>query len=163
MRRYVHRSLDLLDKAALAFAQGSIVLMMLLISADAFGRYLFNKPLQGAYEITTLYLMVVLTYMGIAPTYSSGRHITLDVLGSWGKHRVLRVFRLIVVLAAMSFLTVYASQEAYEKFRTGDTTFGLIQFPLYWSYVWVPVGCGLLVARIAADLFFPREAAPTHD
>lgn len=163
MRRYVHEPLDLLDRVALGFAQVSIVLMMFMISADAIGRYLFTQPLQGTYEVTTLYLMVILTYLGIPVTYTSGRHITLDVLGRWGKNRYLRIFRLIIILAVMGFLTWHASHEAYEKFRSGDTTFGLIQFPLYWSYVWFPIGCGLLALRVLGDIFFPRERKPAHD
>jgi TRAP-type C4-dicarboxylate transport system permease small subunit len=45
-------------------------------------------------------------------------------------------------------VTYFTATEAIERFRNLDTTFGAIQFPIYWSYVWVPLGCGLLSLRL---------------
>ncbi len=163
MRGYVHRTLDLLDRLTLALAQASIVIMMLLISADAIGRYLVSRPIQGTFEVTTYYLMVVLTYLGIPIMYTKGRHIKLDILGKWSHNRFIEMFRSAIILAVMGFITWHASIEAFGKFRAGDTTFGIIQFPLYWSYVWFPIGCGLLSLRILSDLFFHRERETGHD
>ena len=36
----------------------STFVLMLLTTADAGGRYLFNRPITGAYEITCNYLMM---------------------------------------------------------------------------------------------------------
>ena len=49
--------------------------IMCLTSADALSRYLLNRPIIGAYEITEKYLMVATIFLGfpspIAAAYSS--------------------------------------------------------------------------------------------
>lgn len=158
MPKILEKGLSALDRICLAVAQLAIFVMMLSITADALGRYFFNRPLQGSFEFTTLYLMVILTFLGLPATYASGGHIRLDVLRPW----LMRipgnpVERLNSLIAAgvFGFLAWYSGIEAISKFVERDATFGVIQFPLYWSYVWVPVGCGLLALRLAVEVIFP--------
>ena len=40
------------------------IVIMGLTSADALSRYLFNRPITGAYEITEKYLMVAAIFLG---------------------------------------------------------------------------------------------------
>ncbi|MEO3387919.1 TRAP transporter small permease [Mesorhizobium sp. CAU 1741] len=159
MRSTLERGLSFFDRLCMALAQLAIFVMMLSISADALGRYLFNRPLQGSFEFTTLYLMVILTFLGLPATYASGGHIRLDVLRPWiARIPGNPVERLNSLIAAcvFGFLAWHSGLEAIAKFADGDTSFGVIQFPLYWSYVWVPVGCGLLTLRLAVEIVFPR-------
>lgn len=158
MPRMLENGLSFFDRAFLIVAQGAIFLMMLSISADALGRYLLNRPLQGSFEFTSLYLMVILTFLGMPATYARGGHIRLDVLRPYlaripGKP----VERINALVAACVFgiLTWYAGGEAISKFIERDTTFGIVQFPLYWSYVWVPLGCGALTLRLLVEVVFP--------
>ena len=46
--------------------------------------------------------------------------------------------------------------EAVDKFVNQDKLFGAVQFPIYWSYVWVPLGCGLMAARLIYEVFAPE-------
>lgn len=158
MPKILEKGLSALERICLAVAQLAIFVMMLSITADALGRYLFNRPLQGSFEFTTLYLMVILTFLGLPATYASGGHIRLDVLRPW----LMRIpgnpverLNSLIGAAVFGFLAWYSGIEAFSKFIEKDTTFGVIQFPLYWSYVWVPVGCGLLALRLAAEVIFP--------
>ncbi|MBX9453647.1 MAG: TRAP transporter small permease [Mesorhizobium sp.] len=160
MPRPLERALSFFDRIFMAIAQLAIFVMMLSISVDALGRYLFNRPLQGSFEFTTLYLMVILTFLGLPATYASGGHIRLDVLKPWlariPGNPVERVNALIAA-GIFGFLAWHSGIEAVSKFIDRDTSFGVIQFPLYWSYVWVPLGCGLLALRLAVEIAFPRS------
>lgn len=154
--------LSLFDRLFLIVAQIAMALMMLSISADSLGRYLFNRPLTGSYEFTSLYLMVIITFLAIPATYASGGHIRLDIL----RERLARVpgrpferINALLAVAVFGFLTWHAGGAAITKFIERDTSFGVIQFPLYWSYVWVPVGCGLLSVRLALEIVFPQSPA----
>lgn len=43
-----------------------------LTTADVFGRYFFNRPITGTYEITESYLMVSLVFFGLCTAYREG-------------------------------------------------------------------------------------------
>src|SRR6266446_5991742 len=48
------------------------IAIMGLTSADALSRYLFNRPITGAYEITEKYLMVAAIFLGLSYAYRGG-------------------------------------------------------------------------------------------
>src|SRR6266852_2278577 len=84
--------------------------MMLLTSADALSRYLLNRPIVGAYEITEKYLMVAAIYLGLSYAYRGGVFIRvtflvdrlpapLKLLSQYFAHLVSLAFCLIVVVA----------------------------------------------------------------
>ena len=164
MRRLVDGILRAFEFVFMRIAQLAMAIMMLGISADALGRYLFNTPLQGSFEFTSLYLMIIVTFLGMPATYTAGGMVRLEVLTG----RLARVpgripARLNAGLGAavFGFLAWHAGLEAIDKFRAGDTTFGAVQFPLYWSYVWFPMGAALLAARLAFETLFPARTAGT--
>ena len=61
------------------------------------------------------------------------------------------------MLAVIAFGAVayISGLEAVEKFVNQDKLFGAVQFPIYWSYVWVPLGCGLMTLRLIYEIFAP--------
>ena len=83
MRKSLEAVLGRIDVVLLLMCKLALVCMMLTTSVDAMGRYLFNKPLQGSYEMTSLYFMVIVCFLGIAPTYSAGGHIRLEVFSQY--------------------------------------------------------------------------------
>lgn len=166
MDKTIGRALGLFDLAFMRFAQLSLFVMMLSISADALGRYLFNSPLQGGFEFTSLYLMVIITFLGMPGAYAQGGLVRLGALDPI----LLRIpgrlsERLNAALGAavFAFISWHAGHEALEKFIDRDTTFGVIQFPVYWSYVWVPLGCGLLALRMGYEIFMPQDRSAGHE
>lgn len=156
----IARLLALFDTIFMRIAQISLFVMMLTISADALGRYLFNHPLQGGYEFNSLYLMVIITFLGTPAAYAQGGLVRLDALNSvlsripWQLSERLNAA---LGAAVFAFITWHSGLEAIEKFVSRDTTFGVIQFPIYWSFVWVPVGCGMLALRLSYETFYPQK------
>jgi TRAP-type C4-dicarboxylate transport system permease small subunit len=55
-------------------------IMMLLTSADAIGRYIFNSPVMGAYELTEKYLMVAAIFLGMSYAFRGGIFIRVTFL-----------------------------------------------------------------------------------
>jgi TRAP-type C4-dicarboxylate transport system permease small subunit len=76
----------------------SIACMTLLTGIDVAGRYIFNKPVQGGFELIEL-LMAVVVGCGIAVTTAADDHISVDSLfdklPSLGG-RLLRIFSAVV-------------------------------------------------------------------
>jgi TRAP-type C4-dicarboxylate transport system permease small subunit len=68
-----------LDRALGAAAALLLFGLMTLTTADVIGRYLFNWPLRGAFEITEL-LLLALIFAGLPLASRSDEHVTLDFI-----------------------------------------------------------------------------------
>jgi TRAP-type C4-dicarboxylate transport system permease small subunit len=77
-----------LDRGLGAAAAILLFGLMALTTADVIGRYFFNWPLRGAFEITEL-LLLTLIFAGLPLASRAGEHVTLDfidmVLGPKGR------------------------------------------------------------------------------
>jgi TRAP-type C4-dicarboxylate transport system permease small subunit len=98
--------------------------------------------------------------MALPRTYVIGGHIRLKLLDGYRRKIPFNLSeRLNVALGAIAFGAVayISGLEAVDKFVHQDKLFGAIQFPIYWSYVWVPLGCGLVALRLIYELFVPIQ------
>ena len=77
-----------LDHALGAAAAVLLFSLMVLTTADVIGRYLFNWPLRGAFEVTEL-LLLALIFAGLPLASRADEHVTLDfidmILGERGR------------------------------------------------------------------------------
>jgi TRAP-type transport system small permease protein len=53
--------------------------MMTLTFVDVVARYVFNRPLRGAFEVTEL-LLLVLIFAGLPLVTHAGEHVTMDLI-----------------------------------------------------------------------------------
>src|SRR5262245_59135927 len=68
-----------LDRA-LGFSAAVLLFgLMMLTTADVIGRYIFNWPLRGAFEITEL-LLLTLIFAGLPLASRADEHVTLDFI-----------------------------------------------------------------------------------
>ena len=98
--------------------------LMLLTTADVIGRYVFNWPLRGAFEITEL-LLLALIFAGLPLASRSDEHVTLDfidmLLGAGGRQLLRRLIDLacgIIILGLAWRVWIKAGKIA----AYGDTT-----------------------------------------
>jgi len=76
----VRRWLDGCERLLTLVAALATFIMMLLTTADAFGRYLLNRPILAAYELTTNYLMVAAIFLAMPYAYRLGANIRVTFL-----------------------------------------------------------------------------------
>ncbi len=67
------------DVALGAAASLLLLLLMLLTFADVVGRYLFNTPLRGAFELTELSLLSLI-FAGLPLVSRADEHVTMDFI-----------------------------------------------------------------------------------
>ena len=70
------------DKIRKVFSHGAMIAlfgMMMLGTADVLGRYLFNRPLTGTFEVFEI-LLPVLILFSLADTQSMDEHLTAGVI-----------------------------------------------------------------------------------
>lgn len=164
----MRRLLSGFEKALLAMATAGLLLMMLSISFDALGRHLFNSPLRGNFEITSLYFMVILVFGTLSSNYAQGIHVRLDVVSDGFKNRFGKAYTRAIALICLpifALFTWYVCIEAIAKFQHLETRMGAIPFPIYLSYVWVALGALTLTFRFLLDVVAPLDIAddPAHD
>jgi TRAP-type C4-dicarboxylate transport system permease small subunit len=94
--------------AVLGVAASAILFcMMTLTFVDVVARYVFNRPLRGAFEVTEL-LLVVLIFGGLPLVSHADEHVTMDFIDKLlGRHRSLWRRAVQALCAAIMFLLTW--------------------------------------------------------
>jgi TRAP-type C4-dicarboxylate transport system permease small subunit len=111
--------------AALGIAASAILFcMMTLTFVDVVLRYVFNRPLRGAFEVTEL-MLLVLIFAGLPLVTHAGEHVTMDLVDRWLSARQRQALGRLMeaVSAALMFaLTWFMWIKARRIAAYGDTT-----------------------------------------
>jgi TRAP-type C4-dicarboxylate transport system permease small subunit len=101
-----------------------LMLMMVLTFADVVARYLLNRPIRGAFEITELALLVLI-FAGLPLVSHADEHVTMDfidrILPAWLADLWVRVAHA-ACAAIMFFLAWQVWIKASRISSYGDTT-----------------------------------------
>lgn len=73
------RGLAWLEKILYLGAALALAAMMLSITADTLGRFLFGRPVAGVYQVNEMYLLPAIVYLSIARAQRRDEHIAVDV------------------------------------------------------------------------------------
>lgn len=88
-------------------ASAILLLMMLLTVVDVVARYVFNRPVRGAFEVTEL-MLVVLIFAGLPLVSFSEEHAIMDFIDRVTGPRAQRWLRRAVELASAAFMFLLA-------------------------------------------------------
>ena len=133
--------------------------MMLITTADAGGRYLFNRPILAAYELTTNYLMIAAVFLAMPYAYRQGANIRVTFLVERLGLRARRVVDHVVQIISLLYcaVLVFATfQQARHILSTG-TTFVTLELPLWPAHLIVCLGLLLTTIMMLLDLFEVRR------
>jgi TRAP-type C4-dicarboxylate transport system permease small subunit len=83
------RSRDWLENALGVIGATVLFAMMMLTAVDVVGRYLLNRPVAGAFEITEM-LLAALIYCGLPLVSQRREHIVIDTFDHLMSRRVKR-------------------------------------------------------------------------
>ena len=98
--------------------------MMVLTFFDVVGRYLLNRPIRGAFEITELGLLVLI-FAGLPLVSHADEHVTMDFIDRILPERVARTWVRVmhaICAAIMFFLAWQVWLKAGKLAAYGDTT-----------------------------------------
>jgi TRAP-type C4-dicarboxylate transport system permease small subunit len=148
------RWLDGCERVLTLVAALATVGMMLLTAADAAGRYLLNRPILAAYELTTNYLMVAAVFLAMPYAYRQGANIRVTFLvqrlGRRARLAIDHAVQIVSILycAALVFATF---QQARHMMST-KTTFVTLDLPLWPGHLVVSIGLCLTTLMMLLDL-----------
>lgn len=101
--------------------------MMWLTFIDVWGRYLFNAPVPGGFEVTEL-MMATLIFAGLPLVTLSGEHVTVDFVSQRLSSRVRDFCDTVISAGCAVMMAVLAYRmwiKAVEQFNYGDQTAAL--------------------------------------
>jgi TRAP-type C4-dicarboxylate transport system permease small subunit len=111
--------------AVLGIAASAILFaLMSLTFVDVLARYVFNRPIRGAFEVTEL-LLLVLIFAGLPLVSHADEHVTMDFVDRWlaqAARRALSRAIDLLVAALMFFMTWQVWIRAGRVSSYGDAT-----------------------------------------
>lgn len=135
-------------------ATAAAFVMMLLTTADAGGRYLFNRPILVAYELTTSYLMIAAVFLAMPYAYRQGANIRVTFL----VERLGRGPRLVLDHLVQLVSVVYCGLLVFATFRqarlmfTTGTQLTTVELPIWPAHVAVSTALFLTTLLMFLDL-----------
>ena len=145
--------LDGCERIMTLAAGAAAVLMMLLTTADALGRYLLNRPILVALEVTTNYLMIAAVFLALPYTYRQGANIRVTFLID----RLRGAPRLAVSYAVQTLSIAYCGAVLYATFQqlrnmyTTGTLFTTVEIPIWPGHALVVLGFLVLTFMMLLD------------
>lgn len=126
----------------------AVALMMVHITADVIGKFVFNRPLPGTIPIVSQFYMVFATFLPLAMVERSNSHISVEIIVMNFPKRARDFFAMLATaVGAIVFglLTWRSLVEAGRKYEVGTFSYEDGHKILTWpTYYIVPLGTGLL-------------------
>jgi TRAP-type transport system small permease protein len=141
-----------------AIAAALMFCLMLLTCVDVVGRYCFNRPVTGGFEMTEV-LLAALIFAGLPLVTLRGDHITVDlfdpVTPEW-LFRIQHVLATLIAAACTGYLAWRLALRAGELASRGETTSEL-GFKLEWLTWAMSLLMALTAAAFVVVVFRPPQ------
>ncbi len=130
-----------------------IFFMMLLITVDVTGRYVFSSPIPGTLEFTE-FLIVFVVFFSMAYVQLTKRHICVELLTQRLPRRVADGLAVVVLLIAALFFVLMCWQSWHagiSSLEYREASDGLVQIPVYPPKLAIPFGAALIAIQMLRD------------
>ncbi|SMF55471.1 TRAP-type C4-dicarboxylate transport system, small permease component [Tistlia consotensis] len=152
------RVLCVVENVAAVAAGAVLVAIMVLVSLDAILRHAFAAPLTFQLTLTEDYLLVAMVLLALPWGYRKGGAIQvrllLDSCPAAFNQMVIRL-GLLAAAVYLAALAWFSWGRFLDALVNDEVTMGVIDWPVDWSWVWVPLGLGLLALRVLLDAVAP--------
>ena len=135
--RTLGRVSHFIGKACSYISAVFILFLMSLVTADVLLRKLFNSPINGGFEVSSLF-MVILVFFAIVYTQSSGAaiHVTVIIMRFKGKARFVIWGIGMLVTSVMAAFFSYGSFVHGGLMRMVGTTSAVLRIP-FWPFYYL--------------------------
>lgn len=129
------------------------MLIVVIITADIFARWVFNCPIPGSLEVTELVLPLIV-FLGIAYAGIEKKHIAIDIFYnklSTSAQNIIGTFTTLLSCVVMSLMTWRFAQRtlvSVELNEYGD----IVGIPYWPSLLMVTIGSGLMLIVLLIEL-----------
>ncbi len=165
--------IDLIDRAARRIedaldrlAQVALFIMMVLVCADAGGRYLLDTPVPAAYEMTEMYLMIAVVFLALARNQALGGNVAVDILTQLASPSWRRLLGFLYVASAFLVylgIAYMATRMAVQNFTLGRWTHGAFPLPTGPSWALFAIGAVAMTLRLALQVLRALRGQEIYD
>lgn len=131
----------------------ALFLMMCLTVVDVIGRYLFNAPILGSFEMTEfLVLVMVFSFLGFAQAQKS--HVTVDILYDrlpGGLKRIISLLNYLVSFVVVFIIAWMGFEKGIESFHNGEKPLNLA-VPNYPFVFFLSFGSAVMCVEFLRDI-----------
>lgn len=161
--RVLSLGLRYVEDALLVVCACIFMLLMFLGAGDVIGRFFFNSPITGTYELSTM-MMGAIVLLGWAYTQRQGGHVAVELFYSKFPplaQRITAVFGQLLSLGLFAVIT-YKSWGIAMSHTVEGRSFQTLDLPSGPFYFLVPVGGFLICLEIVLGLLadFGQEGRP---
>lgn len=146
------RVLAAVERVLSAAAVLFLFVIMLLVVADVFMRYVVNRPFGFTYDLIGLYLLAAVFFFTLSDALREHVHVSVDILVHRFPRPARRVSEIVTSLAGLfvfSLVMLLGYGRALDNYFGGDVLAGAIPWPTWISAALVPLGSVVLVLRLA--------------
>ena len=137
----------LLDRVAVA----ALFAIMLILTGDALGRYLFTAPIPWAHDVVSRVLLPAVFFFTVSSALRVNQHVHIDIVHEKLRPTVQNLATAIgCALAAVLFAVIglLGARVAADAFASGERMSGAIEWPVWVYSAFVPIGIAPLVVRV---------------
>ena len=150
----VSRAVGILVTASAYIAGAVLVLLMFMTTADVVGRYFFNAPLTGVFDLTQ-FAVLIMTFLGFAYCAWRGAHVAIELLYNRLGRSVQRVLDPAINLIGCALFVLIAWRAVVQsvdvrEFAEASQLLTIPFFPFYWVLAF---GAGLMALVLALRIF----------
>ncbi len=149
----VLKKMGLVSSVLAVFGAIALFGMMLLTLADVVGRYVFNSPVLGAFEITE-FLVLILIFSFLAYTQAQKTHVSVDLIFNCLPRKartVVDIFNHAVCFLFMILITWMSALNALDLKEVGENSPNLT-IPDYPFAFFLVLGCAVTSFEFLRDL-----------
>ena len=131
-----------------------IFLLMALISTDVIGRYIFNRPMPGTYEIGEASIIFI-AFLAFAYTQSKRGHIQIEMLTAHISYPRRYISHIVVSVAGIFFCSMLFWETwhwAMISWNVREALDGPLRLPLYPAKFMMPLGSLMLTIEFMVEL-----------
>jgi TRAP-type C4-dicarboxylate transport system permease small subunit len=132
----------------------STLLIMLAVTVDVTGRFIFNHPIHGATELSEL-LLVAMVFFGLALTQQNRQNYAIDILTRHlppSMQWVLSFLGFLFCLGIVVVLAWFGTRQALDAFDRGEVGIGIIPFPIWPARFILAAGLWMLSLQFVCDI-----------
>ncbi len=150
MKRLLTLCESLLTYAAVV----SLGIMVLLTTIDAAARYLFDRPITGAYDVTEKYLMLGTVFLGLSYAYRRAAFIRVTILVDYIPRSIMVFVNHVVQLFSLCYFVVLGVATIQQTLKLYDNkmSFGTISQPVWPSSAIIPLGLFCMLLPMLRDV-----------
>ncbi|HHW37717.1 MAG TPA: TRAP transporter small permease [Bacillales bacterium] len=138
------KTIKTLSKGLQTVAQIILLIMMLIITFDVLGRWLFHHPIKGTVDITEIALSMVV-FFSIGYAHLKKVHITIDFVVDKFSNKVQLVFDSVinVVIATVMGVVTWSLWQNAQRLMNSNTVSSDLNIPIHIISILAAIGTAI--------------------